>query len=68
MGCPIEKIGVDMAEKDGWQVQDDMEENKAKKGVWTRMSEWKITKVVRLYSDLDYNKSNAHLEFLVDIP
>jgi hypothetical protein len=37
MGCPIEKIRVDMAEKDGLQVEEDMEENKAKKEVCTRM-------------------------------
>jgi len=44
-----------------------MEEHKAKKEVWTMMDEWKSTKVARVHSDLDYNKSSVHLACLVDM-
>ena len=67
MGCPIEKIRVDMAEKDGLQVEEDMEENKAKKEVWTRMCEWKSTKVTRVHYELDNNNISATLACLVDM-
>ena len=67
MTCSNDKIGVGMVEKDGWKVKEDMDEHKSKKGVWTRMGEWKRTKVARVYSDLDYNKSSMHPTFLVDM-
>lgn len=45
-----------------------MEDNNSKTGVWTRMGEWKSTKVARVYSDLDYNKSSVHLACLIYMP
>lgn len=36
-GWPIRKIGVNMAKKDGWQVEEGMEEYKAEEEVWTIM-------------------------------
>ena len=44
-----------------------MEEHKAKKEVWTKMNEWKSTKVARMHFYLDYNKSSVHLTCLVDM-
>jgi len=44
-----------------------MEEHKAKKEVWTRMDEWKSTKVSKVHSYLDYNESSVHLACLVHI-
>jgi len=44
-----------------------MEDNKAKKEVWTRLRKRKSTKVTRVHSELDYNKSSVHLACLVDM-
>lgn len=44
-----------------------MKEHKEKKEVWTRMDEWKSTKVARVPSDFDYNKDSVHLASLIDM-
>ena len=47
------------------QAEDDMEDNRAKKEVFTVMDEWKSTRVERMHSCLDCNTSNIHLIFPV---
>lgn len=44
-----------------------MEEHKAKKAFWTRMEDWKSTKVEKVRFDLDYNRNNVQLACLVDM-
>jgi len=61
MGDSIEDVKKHMAEMVDWKVGEDIEEHKAKKEVWTMMVEWKSTKVVRVISGWDGNKSKMHL-------
>lgn len=53
--------------KDGWHVEEGMEEHKAKDEVWTMMDEWKGTKDEKVHSNLNCSEDNVHFEFLFDM-
>ena len=71
MSYSIEEVEKHMAEMVDWQVGEDIEENKAKKEVWTMMDEWKSTRLEKVHSCWDGNKSKMHLlrhTGMVEIP
>lgn len=47
------------------QVEDYIEEHKAEKEVWRMMDKWKSTKMERVHSGWDGNKSKMHLSFRI---
>ena len=63
MGYSTEEVEKHMDEMIDWHVGEDIEEHKAKKKVSTMMEEWKSTRVERVHSSWDGNKSKMHFSF-----